>query len=291
MDLEKLSGINVTAVIAEISKVVPPKAVVPPIKPKNGAALLIVVLLVVMFGGGLNLPGGWNLVAIVASVVAIFAVLGNSIVSRPLGSLINEQNVMSLSRFQMAVWTTVVISSYFAYALYRIHQSGYAAVGTGTKDDPLNIVIDTNLLILMGISTTSLVAAPLILGTKKDKTPQDDVAEKTAAKSGETADDVDANRQGTLYANPQIADALFTDIFQGDELGNTMHIDMAKVQMFFFTVVSAIAYLVLVFRNLRSPETDLSHLPTLSEGVAYAMTISHAGYLASKGMDHTAVAS
>jgi len=77
-------------------------------------------------------------------------------------------------------------------------------------------------------------------------------------------------------------------MFQGDELGNTMHVDMAKLQMFFFTVIAAMAYLILVFRNLRSTGQDLGGLPVLSEGVCLcAPAFSHASYLASKGLDHT----
>jgi len=76
-------------------------------------------------------------------------------------------------------------------------------------------------------------------------------------------------------------------MFQGDEIGNTMNVDLAKLQMFFFTVIAALAYLILVFRNLRTPDQDLGSLPVLSDGVVYALGISHAGYLASKGVDHT----
>ena len=113
------------------------------------------------------------------------------------------------------------------------------------------------------------------------------MAAKTARVSGDSPAEVENNRQGTLYANSKISDARVTDMFQGDELGNTMHVDMAKLQMFFFTVIAAMAYLILVFRNLRSTGQDLGGLPVLSEGVVYALGISHASYLASKGLDHT----
>ena len=153
--------------------------------------------------------------------------------------------------------------------------------------DPLNVTIDPHLLILMGISATSFVASPLILGTKKTQTPDSDVAVKTALVTGDSPAEVEDNRQGTLYANTKISDARITDMFQGDEIGNTMNVDLAKLQMFFFTVIAALAYLILVFRNLRTPDQDLGSLPVLSDGVVYALGISHAGYLASKGVDHT----
>jgi hypothetical protein len=210
-------------------------------------------------------------------------VLGLTIVHSPFGALVNSQNLMSLARFQMAVWTIVVLSAYFSYALARIRLHA---------GDPLNISIDSMLLTLMGISAASFVGSPLILGTKKDKEPAPDSTAKTAAKSGESFADVDSNRQGTLYSNSTIADARLTDMFQGDEIGNTMHVDLAKVQMFFFTIIAAVAYLVMVFEALRNcggQADKLQSLPLLSPGLVTAVGISHAGYLGSKGLDHTPV--
>ena len=54
---------------------------------------------------------------------------------------------------------------------------------------------------------------------------------------------VDDNRQGTLYANSSPSEALFSDVFEGDEVGNTAYVDAAKLQMFVFTVVLVASYL------------------------------------------------
>jgi hypothetical protein len=291
MDLPPLSGTNVTTILADISATSRLLSATPPARPPKGVALWILLLLALMVVGGLFLPGGWNMISITAALMAILGVLGWAIVSNPLGVFINAQNIMSLSRFQMAVWTIVVLASYFSYALFRIHQTGFGPIPGDPKNDPLNIVIDPHLLILMGIGATSLVVAPAILSTKTDKTPAPMVTIKTALKSGDSLAEVDANRQGTLYGNSSVSDARATDMFQGDELGNTTHIDMAKVQMFFFTVISGVAYLIMIYRNLASAtkDTDLSHLPVIPEGVVYALGISHAGYLTSKTIDHTPV--
>lgn len=53
---------------------------------------------------------------------------------------------------------------------------------------------------------------------------------------------IDEHREGTLYANPNNDEARFTDMFQGNEVGNTTHVDLAKVQMFLFTVVAIGAF-------------------------------------------------
>lgn len=289
-DLPPLSGSGAAALLSNA----PAKPALAPttLRPQGLVALSLFILLALMIGTGLLAPGGWNLVCVTIALVGILAVIGCAISNRPLGALINEQNIMSLSRFQMVLWTIVVLASYLSYALFRIDAAGFGPLAAAAKTDPLNIVIDPSLLVLMGISATSFVAAPMILGTKKDKTPAADVAEKTAAKAGDSTTEVNDNRQGTVYGNTNLADARITDMFQGDELGNTTHVDMAKVQMFFFTIISGVAYLVLVFRNLMAATatTDLSQLPTLPQGIVYALGISHAGYLTSKGIDHTPIA-
>jgi len=210
-------------------------------------------------------------------------VLGLAITKRPFGILINERNLVSLSRFQMSLWTVVVLAAYFTFALARIK----ASINDPTLKDPLNIILDWHLWALMGISTTSLVGAPLILSTKKDKDPDPSVIPKTARAVAELPADINANRQGTLYANPKMADARFTDMFQGDELVNTAHIDLAKVQMFYFTIIAVLAFFVLVFNAIVVSNPDLSHLPVLPDGLVAILGISNAGYLTSKGIDHT----
>jgi hypothetical protein len=230
---------------------------------------------------GLKAPPGLNLIAVTASMFLILVVLGRGILGKPLGALINDQNVMSLSRLQLAVWTVVVGASYFTYAAVRIH------VGA---TDPLNVEIDWHLWALMGISTTSFVGTSLIHDQKQDTDPEATVVEKTAGATGENKADVDYNSQGLLYVNPSKEDARFTDIFQGDELGNTTHIDLGKVQMFFFTLISALVFLAVVYKSLRNPASGLASLPVLPEGLLAILGISHAGFLANQGINHTPTA-
>jgi hypothetical protein len=156
-----------------------------------------------------------------------------------------------------------------------------------TVTDPLNIQIDWHLWALLGISTTSLVGVPLILSTKKDIEPAPSVTQKTSQMVNEPEQDIIANRQGTLYANSNISDARLTDMFQGDELTNTAQIDLAKVQMFYFTIIAAICVFVMVFNALVAGISDLGKLPLLPDGFVAILGISHAGYLSSKGINHT----
>lgn len=62
--------------------------------------------------------------------------------------------MISLSRFQMLVWTVLVLSAY-----------GTLAVTRAAELDPLtalDVEIPQTVWVLMGISTTSLVGSPLI---------------------------------------------------------------------------------------------------------------------------------
>jgi hypothetical protein len=240
-------------------------------------SMVIFLLTGFMVIAGLFAGSGLNLVLVTLLILLIMGVLGNAITKRPLGILINERNLMSLSRFQMAIWTAVVLGAYFTFALVRIRHG---------ENNPLNITIDKNLWWVLGISTTSLVGAPFILSTKKDKTPAPSVAPKISALVGESPDDINTNRQGTLYANENISDALVTDMFQGDELINTAQIDLAKVQMFFFTIIAAISFFVMAYDMLVTKST-LDTLPLLPEGLIALLGISHGGYLTSKSINQT----
>jgi len=247
----------------------------------------ILLLLVAMVVAGWFAPAGVNLVLVALSMVLLMVVLGLGTTSRPLGILINERNVMSLSRFQMVVWTIMVLSGYLTFALVRIKMMASGAANGTPITDPLGIGIDWHLWALLGISTTSLVGAPLLLSPKKNLEPVSSVTPKTAQMLNEPEQDVIANKQGTLYANSKLSDARLTDMFEGDELMNTARIDLAKVQMFYFTIVAAMCFFVMVIKTLTAGSSNLDNLPSLPEGFVAVLGISHAGYLTSKGVNHT----
>ena len=133
----------------------------------------------------------------------------------------------------------------------------------------------------MGISTASLVGSPLLLESKKTQDPHPSVVNKASELLAEDKSSIEENRQGRLYSNADPRDARFTDIFQGDEIGNTAYIDPAKLQMFFFTLVIAASYAYEIFQAMHNPPDRLA-MPSVSEGMVALLAISHAGYLGSK---------
>jgi len=251
----------------------------PPPKPQGGlTAVAIALLTAIMLFAGVTQPGGRNVLIVAAAMILILWLVGQLILQEPLGVLINSQNVMSLARLQMAVWTVVVGASYFTYAIAR---------AKAHMADPLNVTIDWPLWALMGISTSSLVGSAMISSNKRATEPDEGVVQKTAEATAEKDDVVEQNRQGLLYANTSKQDASVADLFQGDELGNTTHIDLAKVQLFLFTLITAVAFMATVYKTLHGPNPDLTSLPVLPEGMLAILGISHAGYLTNKSINHT----
>ncbi|MFY1831860.1 hypothetical protein ACN47A_38450 [Myxococcus fulvus] len=226
-----------------------------------------------------HLPAGWNYVGVVLTLTAFLAALGVSITGSPLGVLINERNLMSLSRLQAATWTLIVLSGYLTLAIVRVRDG---------ISPPLDIAIPQELWWAMGIATTSLLGTPLLLTNKRSKTPDPRAVDNTAVQLAESPQDIQAQSQGALYANKDIHDARLADMFQGDEVGNTAQLDLAKVQMFYFTLIAAVSYFVSVATLVSSGKPgSVSSLPALSEGFIALLAISHGGYLVSKTTDHS----
>jgi hypothetical protein len=72
-----------------------------------------------------------------------------------------------------------------------------------------------------------------------------------------------------------------------------VNIDVAKLQMFLFTVALVVAYAVQLYNSLSTSNGHtpmLNALPDLSANAITLLGISHAGYLTSKAVDHTSVA-
>jgi hypothetical protein len=257
----------------------PPNTSQPISGSQAGAAF--VLLLIAMFIAAWFAPAGWNWLFVMILLAVFAGILGKYVTNYAAGIFINNLNIMSLSRFQMVLWTVIVLSAYFTMALIRVKSA---------VDDPLAVEIDWHLWALLGISTTSLVGTPLLQGGKKTKKPATSKIQETANFYGQGETEVNKYRQGLLYGNPDPKDAKLSDMFQGDEIGNTAHVDLPKLQMFFFTVIAAFAYCVILFNTLVAAQNDgsiLQNLPILPDGFIAILGISHAGYLTSKGTDHT----
>ena len=240
---------------------------------------IFLVMIGVMILAGYKVRPGWNWILTVSAIVVFLIAMGQNICGRPLGIFIDERNIISLSRFQLVMWMLVILSAFITMALSRI--------AAGVKD-PLAIGLPWQLWALMGISTTSMIGSPMIRNTKKYKTPDKQELDKMRAAFAKYKFSLDQVKQGALFVKTGVHFAQFSDMFRGDEINNRMNIDIAKVQMFFFTIIAVMSYAVLLFHSIvtKKPE-NLSAFPELSEGLIAILSISHVGYLGNKVVDHT----
>jgi hypothetical protein len=228
---------------------------------------------------------------IVLALFTLFTlVVGHGVTGRWRGALISETNRMSLSRLQLLLWTILVVATFIAMALFNLQ---------GEQVEPLTIKLPGELWIILGISATSLVGSPLLLAPKAAAGSSNQMAlSRTRTLLGEKPVDTSGNRIttddeskvvaiGQLLANKSIDDASWGDVFKGDEVGNGAHLDLSKLQMFFFTLIIVLAYAVAIGQVFEAAATKVDAFPVLDPGVLALLGISHAGYLANKAVPHT----
>jgi hypothetical protein len=287
-------------------------------------------LIVIMILVGVLMPlrerrGLW-LWSWIINLILMFVVMGT--VSLSVGAkggfwamFVDSRNMVSLSRFQIVLWTLVVLSAFWAIGLARVGDSGFGwgkdayvcespaaspspftSPLTGgepveeqplppeeeaTCAAPLDLQLPEILWALMGISVTSAVASPLIKENKKRSTERDQpgytamLEEALGLTRGEKGEF--GTEGAVVYRNPDY-DPRFSDMFMGEDPKNFRYVDIAKVQNFFFTVVSVVTYAVALGMSIVAAESisALFQFPDVSDGLLAVLAISHGGYLVTK---------
>lgn len=257
----------------------------------------------------LQLPDGrlWFWFAALLVLFALITIIGIGRTGRWEAVLIDERNRMSLSRLQMVMWTVIVLSAFYTVVLWRI-----GAPPTKPPTAPLAVAIPAELWLAMGISITSLLGSPLILNaTKAGKTPNVDQTIQSFAqltqqgakstKGGhvkalpDQATDtstqvvitqggaVTVANKGSLMVKTSSQLANWGDLFQGEETSNASQLDLARIQMLYFTIIVVLAYVAtlgLMFTGKGLPPA----LPALDRSMVALLFLSHAGYLTSKAL-------
>jgi hypothetical protein len=192
--------------------------------------------------------------------------------------LIDANNKISLSRLQMFIWTILLLSGYVTAVLLNIR---------GKHSDPLSIALAPTLWGLMGISTASLVGSPLIKNAKKDQpTNQRAKAETVRLLQSQGVNETSIKAEGQLLVKENPDNASWTDLFKGEEVGNAAHLDLGKIQMFYFTLIIWFAYATSLASSF-NPMAKIVEFPQVSEGMVALLAISHAGYLTNLAVPHT----
>ncbi len=280
---------------------------------------LVVIIFVVILIGTFFLP--WPLVKgssmsslitwwVMLVLLTLFVlILGHGTTGRLMGALIDQRNKISLSRLQLIIWTIVILAAFITAAFWNLVNS---------KNGPLAIALPSEVWLLLGISTTSLVGSPLILSNKtKTDANQGQLQQQLLSKARQqnisvdptlllnqasTSDTINPalitdlknklhmDMQGQVPHNMQPDEASVADLFQGDEVGNFSQLDMSKVQLFLFTLVLVLTYasaLGTMFANA-DPIKGITSFPILDQSIIVLLGISHAGYLSFKAVPHSA---
>jgi hypothetical protein len=299
--------------------------------------VVVVVVLVIIGGFQAVIPPFWIWLILLVLFNILTLIISRAFTRRWLGILIDDRNKYSLSRFQMVLWTLIILSAFMAAVLANIQlkllvyvsgavdrqqivfepagalvsdvlwhagvlvldeQTGTFTAAPGvdlsqinlaeplkdgqqvyvprpgetvtaqtvsreadenalTPTTPLSVQIPSEVWILLGISTTSLVAAPLIKSQKSE----------------------------TIVKNQSVSEARISDLFQGEEVNNFNLLDLGKVQLIYFTLIVIGAYMIAVASLFLRTQNAISALPALDGGVVAMLGVSHAGYLGNKAVN------
>lgn len=217
--------------------------------------------------------------------VLVLAVIGKVMCGTWKGVFVDERNVMSLSRVQMVAWSILVLSAVVALVVQNIQATNGACLADVNQG--CVPVIPTQLWLLMGFSTATLVASPVLLSNSGAAMPDDNKTQQTAGGLLEQGYAKDAQDfSGPLYRNKRPEDARWSDLITGEQFSNCLHLDLPRLQMCFFTLVALLIYAVLLHEQMLGRVT-CKDLPGLSEGLLAIIAISHSGYLVSKASQNS----
>lgn len=211
---------------------------------------------------------------LMAVLIAFLAVSGHGIKGHWRGALIDEYNRLSLSRLQMMSWTVLVVA---ALGTIGVRQARTNPT-TG-----LEIDVPPEIWMLMGLSTVSLLASPAIK-QKLSRDPSPPNAKKRLQDQGSVAGQMEA--VGKVAANQDVGSSRWSNLFMGETVNDAGYLDIPKVQMFLFTVLTLLIYGTAIGKSLilaAEPGGTLpTQLPELSDSILTLLGISHGGYLVGK---------
>ena len=239
-------------------------------------ALILIVNLVHGTGGGLlsmfGLNRSWTWLLTLTLLAGSFAVIGTVIKNRWDGIFIGPQNKISLSRFQLIVWTLVIGAGLLTAGLANVSL---------VDPTPLNISVPAEIWALLGLGSFTFVASPAILA-RKENSGATNTRLNTINANLKTTDaltaDLTASGPVVQKAGPQ--DARWRDMFRGDESDADL-VDFSKVQQFILTTLLVVVYAAALFALFAEPSA-IKAFPAVSTGFLALLGISHAAYLGYK---------
>jgi hypothetical protein len=193
-------------------------------------------------------------------------------------------------------WTFVILSAWLTSLLWNILVN---------KAEPLAIALTSQVWLLLGINTATLVGTPLVLDPKKSKKPNEEEAKRQFALKAwsegiklnsdklsvtDYTEKLKISLNGLVPVNDSFDQADLGGLFKGEEIGNFVQLDMSKIQMFFFTVILVLTYAIALgtmFANLTIDSKGIESFPPLDQSMIVLLGISQAGYLTNQAVPHS----
>jgi hypothetical protein len=210
-----------------------------------------------------------------ALVFVLFITLGLAIEGYPFGVLVDGRNKISLSRLQIVLWTILFVATFWILYIWNVSHAAAGQLGSA-----LRFTVPSTVWLLMGISGTSAVGAPLILSAKPSPGP--------TAPPPPAPQDPSKFLDGVVVKRQLGAKPSWADILLGDEAGNADSLDISKLQQLMLSAVAFIAYAYAVGRCLLSVGNGtVPALPEMDGGFIALIAASHATYLGYKAASHS----
>lgn len=191
---------------------------------------------------------------LVLAIAALVCFIVTALVTKfhPLSLIVGQDNRYSNSKFQMALWFGVVVTTYIATVYLRVSQAGWEFLN--------GVNIPQNLLLLSGMSALTFGGAKGI----------------TTAKAQE------ATSAGVVNPKPAaLAPNLLKDLFQND----VNRLDFGDFQMIIVTLLAVSVYLVLAGHFLGAIEfRKVVDLPDLDTTILATFGLGHGAYLTKKAV-------
>jgi hypothetical protein len=203
----------------------------------------------------------WGIAALVLLVAAGWiGTIPDRTKGNLLGILVDGRGRMSLSQFQLVLWTIVVLSLLMGVFFARLF---------GGVSQPQNFTIPNELLIVMGISVGSTASAAAVKAGK-------DFRASASAGTG-TGVKLIVARNASGAPTPK-----FSQLFLTEE-GSVEYVDITRFQNFWLTLILIVAYVAwaVAYLATKTP-AKLTALPGFDSSMVTLLGISHAGYLAGK---------